>query len=107
MMLRLAVAAVFAIVESPASVGAQTSAGNAAASVDTLWDRNTSTLRETFIGGVLGLGFAIVAVSRGLGEESGDTTVIWLGSNGIGTVERGNTGAPVGIAIPRWKRRYP
>ena len=125
MMLRLAVAAVCAIVEGPAFVGAQTSPGEAvdavekirfpdpapqrtpATSVHTLWNSDISRLQETFTGAVLGLGLGIVAVSRGLSEESGDTTLIWLGSNGVGTVGGGHPGAPVGITTPRRKRRSP
>jgi hypothetical protein len=78
-----------------------------ATSVDTLWNRTASTLQGTFMGAVLGLGLGIVAVSTGLGGENVDTTVIWLGSGGVGTAGRGYTGAPPGTAIPRWKRRYP
>jgi hypothetical protein len=78
-----------------------------ATSVDTLWNRTASTLQETFMGTVLGLGLRIVAVSTGLGGGNVDTTVIQLGSNGVGTVGRGYTGAPVGTVIPRWNRRHP
>ena len=111
MVFPLAVAAVFAILGFPASVGAQTPhpepQRTPANSADTLWDRNTRTLQENFMGAVLGLGLGIVAVSTGLGEGNVDTTVIWLGSNGVGTVGRGYTGASVGTAIPRRNRRYP
>jgi hypothetical protein len=107
MVVRLAVAAVFAILGLPASAGAQTPVRPPATSVSTLWSRNTSMLQETFMGAVLGLGVGIVAVSTGLGQENVDTTVIWLGSSGVDTVGRWYAGAPAGTAIPRWKQRYP
>jgi hypothetical protein len=95
--LRLAIAASFAILGVPASVGAQT---------DTLWTRGTSMMERAIVGAVLGLALGVEVTPQPTGEDIAKGVLVDT-SAGVGTVSRGVTAALVGTRIPRWKRRYP
>jgi hypothetical protein len=97
MMLRLAIAASFAILGVPASVGAQ---------ADTLWTRDTSMMERTIVGAVLGLAFGVEVAPQPTGEDIAKGVLV-NASAGVATVSGGVTGALVGTRIPPWKRRYP
>ena len=84
---RLAIAASFAILGVPASVGAQ---------ADTLWTRDTS----------MRLALGVEVGTQPTGEDIA-RGVLLDAPAGVGTVSGGVTGALVGTRIPRWKRRYP
>jgi hypothetical protein len=95
MVLRFAIAASFAILGVPASVGAQT---------DTLWTRDTSMM--AIVGAVLELALGVEVTPQPPGEDI-VKGVLMDASAGVGTVSRGVTGALVGTRIPGGKRRYP
>lgn len=95
MVLRFAIAASFAILGVPASVGAQT---------DTLWTRDTSMM--AIVGAVLELALGVEVTPQPPGEDR-VKGVLMDASAGVGTVSRGVTGALVGTRIPGGKRRYP
>jgi hypothetical protein len=97
MVLRLAIAASFAILGVPASIGAQT---------DTLWTRDTSMTERAILGAVLGLALGVEVTPQPPGEDI-PKGVLVDASAGVGTMSGGVTGALVGTRIPRWKRRYP
>jgi hypothetical protein len=95
MVLRLAIAASFAILGVPASVGAQT---------DTLWTRDTSMM--AIVGTVLELTLGVELTPKPPVEDIAKGVLVNAPA-GVGTVSGGVTGALVGTRTPRWKRRYP
>ena len=97
MVLRLAIAASFAILRVPASVGAQT---------DTLWTRGTSMMERAIVGAVLGIALGVQVPPQRTGEDIAKGVLVDA-SAGVGTVSRGVTGALVGTRVPLWKRRDP
>ena len=80
-----------------------------ATSIDTLWTRGHSAVHGGIVGGAL-LGVLGAVVGASIGERSADDynpgfTALILG--GGGAVGGALLGAVVGLAIPRWHRRYP
>jgi hypothetical protein len=97
MVLRLAIAASFAILGVPASVGAQ---------ADILWTRDTSMMEQAIVRPVLRLALGVEVAPQPTGEDIARGVLVDA-SAGVGTVSDGVTGALVGTRIPRWRRRYP
>jgi hypothetical protein len=94
---RLAIAASFAILGIPASVGAQ---------ADAVWTRDTSMMEQAIVRAVLRLALGVEVAPQPTGEDTARGVLVDP-SAGVGTVSGGVTGRLVGSRIPRWKRRYP
>jgi hypothetical protein len=77
-----------------------------ATSVDTVWTQGTSWKQGTVVGAILGLGLC-VAAAAGFEEEDVHPTALCVGCKGIATAGGAPVGTIFGVAIPRWKRRYP
>ena len=81
-----------------------------AVSIDTLWTRKSSVKQGAIVGGVLGVltGAGMGLLLSGMSDDQDFSTgQLVLGMGGIGAAGGGLLGALVGLAIPRWHRRYP
>jgi hypothetical protein len=79
-----------------------------ATSVDTVWTRGTSVKTGALVGALLGMGLGVALGVAACGQDhdcSERDGALILGAMGLGG--GGLVGAGVGLAIPRWKRRYP
>ncbi len=79
--------------------------------ISLLWTRGRSTGKGALIGGIAGLVIGAVygaAISEVTCAESACTTVgVMAAIGGIGAAGGAGLGALVGLAIPRWKLRFP
>jgi hypothetical protein len=75
-------------------------------SIDTLWDRGTTSKTGALVGGLLGAGIGVLVATQAV--EKGETPPAdWIGLFAIGgTVGGGLLGALVGRAFPKWHRLY-
>jgi hypothetical protein len=75
-------------------------------SIDTLWDRGTTSKTWALVGGLLGAGIGVLVATQAV--EKGETPPAdWIGLFAIGgTVGGGLLGALVGRAFPKWHRLY-
>jgi hypothetical protein len=78
-----------------------------ATSIDTLWTRGSSAKTGAIVGGIVGACLGVLAAygTAETGETVGADFVIALGAGGA--VGGGLLGALIGLAVPKWHRRYP
>ena len=79
-----------------------------ATAVDTVWTRGTSVKTGALVGALLGMGLGVALGVVACGEDhdcaEGEAA---LALGGIGLGGGALIGAGIGLALPRWKRRYP
>jgi len=79
-----------------------------ATSVDTVWTRGTSVKSGALVGALLGLGLGVALGVAECGQQhdcSERDGALMAGAVGLGGGAL--LGAVVGLAIPKWHRRYP
>jgi hypothetical protein len=79
-----------------------------ATSVDTVWTRGTSVKTGALVGALLGVGLGVALAVAACGQEhdcSERDGALILGAMGLGGGAL--VGAGVGLALPKWHRRYP
>jgi hypothetical protein len=80
----------------------------AATSVDTVWTRGTSVKTGALVGALLGVGVGVALGVAACGEQhdcSERDGALILGAMGLGGGAL--VGAGIGLALPKWHRRYP